>query len=593
MLGIFTSVLMPFIVLQNYIYVEPVMAEPNFYVYETVSSQPIESSFDWMKLLYFTYYSGVIFFFIKWLISFSSLIVILKNNTIQKVGSYYMMKTDKETAPFSFFKWIAYNPTQFTADELQLIINHEKVHAKEWHSIDIIVSQLLTILFWFNPIMWLYKKELQQNLEFIADQKAQETSSSHINYQKLLLKTSLPHQQLAITNNFYNSLIKKRIVMLHKSNILNTWKYALILPALVIFMMSFNTKDVFIEKPSTSTSEGINTIDENSAVIPTLSKDLTITKDMTDADLETLKNALKEKGFDATFKNIKRNSKGEIMSIKVEISSENSNANYGVSGDKPIQPITINIGNDSIGISSVTAKADKQVVYIQSDDTDDDDKSVIKSVYVNGNAISADTIVIKKDFKKMIFTDEKGKKINIIASENGNINPYDIPNNVEIPLFILNGNVISQTVMNEIDPNVIESVTVLKNKNATDKYGDEGKNGVIEIRSGNSPNKISYAVGKVNYTDNFDAAKNATLFYTTKNTKDTEIDVHKAELKNLGITANYSKIKRDKSGKIVSIKISLNDNNGQKASATYEDSDGISDIRYGIIEGKLVLQSTK
>src|SRR5690606_37832558 len=314
MLGLMTSVILPFIVFKNYIYVEPVVdTQPGFYVYEIVASQPLETSFDWMKWLTYAYFAGVSFFFVKWLISFSSLLLILKNNTIQKVGSYYMMKTDKETAPFSFFKWIAYNPTQFTTDELQLIINHEKVHAREWHSIDIIASQLFTIIFWFNPIIWLYKKELQQNLEFIADQKAQQTSSCHKNYQKLLLKTSLPHQQLAITNNFYNSLVKKRIVMLHKSksNILNTWKYALILPALVIFMMSFNVKDVFNEKSTTSTPEVFNEIDESSTETPIISKDVTITKDMTDAELENIKTTLKEKGFDATFKNIVRNSNGE------------------------------------------------------------------------------------------------------------------------------------------------------------------------------------------------------------------------------------------------------------------------------------------
>src|SRR5690606_27425157 len=281
---------------------------------------------------------------------------------------------------------------------------------------------------------------LQQNLEFIADQKAQQTSTCHKNYQKLLLKTSLPHQQLAITNNFYNSLIKKRIVMLHKSksNILNTWKYALILPALVIFMMSFNIKDVFIEKSTTSTPEVFDKIVEHSTETPIISKDLTITKDMTDAELENIKTTLKEKGFDTTFKNIVRNSSGEITSIKVEISSKNSNANYAINGDKGILPIKISIDEDdnSIGISSVSAKTDKQVVYIQSDDTEDDndDETVIKSLYVNGKALPADTIVIKKDFKKMLYTDENGKKINVIAIENGHVNPYDISTDVEIPL---------------------------------------------------------------------------------------------------------------------------------------------------------------
>ena len=160
-------------------------------------------------------------------------------------------------------------------------------------------------------------------------------------------------------------------------------------------------------------------------------------------------------------------------------------------------------------------------------------------------------------------------------------------------LFLLDGNVISQTTMYEIDPNAIESITVLKNKNATDKYGEEGKNGVIEISSTSQPSKKkSYAVTKVTYNDNFDTAKNATLFYITKEIKDSEFDSQKREFKSLGINVTFSKIKRNKSGEIVSIKINLNDNNGQKASATYEDPNGISKIRYGVVEDRLIIAGT-
>ena len=145
--------------------------------------------------------------------------------------------------PFSFFKYIVFNKTQFNDTELTHIINHEKVHAKQYHSLDIILVQLASALFWFNPFIWLYKKEIQQNLEFIADKEAQNISKCEKSYQTLLLKSSVPNYQLVLANNFYNSLIKKRIVMLHKSksNNLKMWKYALVLPVLAVFLMSANT----------------------------------------------------------------------------------------------------------------------------------------------------------------------------------------------------------------------------------------------------------------------------------------------------------------------------------------------------------------
>ena len=98
-------------------------------------------------------------------------------------------------------------------------------------------------------MVWLYKKDLKQNLEFIADKNAQANTNCKKSYQHLLLKTSVPNYQVALTNNFYNSSIKKRIVMLHKnrSHKRNQLKFLLVLPALVLFLMSFNTKEIYIQ----------------------------------------------------------------------------------------------------------------------------------------------------------------------------------------------------------------------------------------------------------------------------------------------------------------------------------------------------------
>ena len=95
-------------------------------------------------------------------------------------------------------------------------------------------------------MVWLYKKELQQNLEFIADEKAQTVSDCKESYQRLLLKASVSNHPLALTNNFYNSLIKKRIIMLHKSKSkkLNQLKFLLTIPALGMIYYFKNYENV-------------------------------------------------------------------------------------------------------------------------------------------------------------------------------------------------------------------------------------------------------------------------------------------------------------------------------------------------------------
>nr|WP_262481145.1 M56 family metallopeptidase [Algibacter pectinivorans] len=142
------------------------------------------------------------------------------------------------------------NPNSFNKTELQQIITHEKIHANQKHTLDVLIGQLACIALWFNPVIWFYNKDLKQNLEFIADFKTQNTFDPK-SYQSTLLKTTLAHHQMQFSNNFYNSLIKKRIVMLHKSKSkkVNLLKHTLVLPLLALFLIACSSKEA--TKPET------------------------------------------------------------------------------------------------------------------------------------------------------------------------------------------------------------------------------------------------------------------------------------------------------------------------------------------------------
>jgi len=195
--------------------------------------------------LLLSYLLGVIILSLRFLLQLGSLIWLIITHTKIKEGKYYLIKTGKEMAPFSFFNFIVYNPKKFSSTELDQILIHEKIHVDQWHSLDIILSQLIAIFYWFNPFIWLYNKELQKNLEFIADDFSQYFMQEKKSYQYLLLKTITPNLQMALTNNFYNSLIKKRINMLHKNRIKQNkcnFKFAFIIPVLIAFVFTFNYK---------------------------------------------------------------------------------------------------------------------------------------------------------------------------------------------------------------------------------------------------------------------------------------------------------------------------------------------------------------
>jgi len=224
---------------------------------------PSSVSFSWPNVILGIYMAAVSFLIIRLLFNFLSLRRIIKNQTIIKEGRYKLIDTPRVNAPFSFFNYIVYNSAVLQPNELESIICHEKVHSRQYHSADMLIGQLTAIFFWFNPIAWLYKSSISQNLEFIADAVATKQINDSTVYQKTLLKVTLQLQYISITNNFYQSLIKKRIVMMNKnkSRKANAVKYSLVIPALAAFMLLFQVKTI-------AQSTAVNNISSITTTIP-------------------------------------------------------------------------------------------------------------------------------------------------------------------------------------------------------------------------------------------------------------------------------------------------------------------------------------
>ena len=240
---------------------------------------------------------------------------------------------------------------------MEHIINHEKAHVQQWHSIDTILAHLLVITLWFNPFVWLYKKAVQQNLEFLADAYALKLANNHKLYQFTLLKTCNATYSTELTNNFYNSLIKKRILMLHKNKSENKsqWKYLLLLPLLVAFVFTFNTKVIAQEKEKLI--EIIKNEQESNVEL--------ITKNTTKDDLNMIKTSLKKQGINFSYSKLKFNNDNEIIKISVKISSKNGKASASwENGNKPISSIKVGeIDGQLIASTSYSKKHEGHYTY--------------------------------------------------------------------------------------------------------------------------------------------------------------------------------------------------------------------------------------
>ena len=148
---------------------------------------------------------------------------------------------EEKGSPFSFFRWIFINKNMLDDPCLHEVLLHERTHAGQWHSIDVILSEAVTILCWFNPFAWMLRREVRVNLEFLADQCVVAKGHDARTYQYHLLALTYQRSVATLTNNFNVLPLKQRIKMMNKerSKSIGRLKYLLLLPVCaLLFMMS-------------------------------------------------------------------------------------------------------------------------------------------------------------------------------------------------------------------------------------------------------------------------------------------------------------------------------------------------------------------
>lgn len=165
----------------------------------------------------------------------------VSNNIISDADTKIIHVNDKNINPFSFFGWIFINKNLHSEYELKEILEHEKIHVRQNHSVDIITIELVCALFWWNPVLWMLRRDMKENLEYIADDRVLLNGTDSKGYQYLLLKQT-NRKTAAVVNNFNVSQLKNRIIMMNKEKTKKRklMKYLLIIPVLFTLFM-FNT----------------------------------------------------------------------------------------------------------------------------------------------------------------------------------------------------------------------------------------------------------------------------------------------------------------------------------------------------------------
>jgi TonB family protein len=409
-----------------------------------------------VPIYYWFYLVGMVGLALRLIGQTGIVILKLRKAGYEKSGSVKLVRTSEYAASFSFFSFVFVNPS--TSDiETKEIVNHESEHIKQWHWFDLLLVELLCMLQWFNPFVWIYARLIRQNHEYLADEKALQRTSNPAIYRATLLNQMFGGPVISLANSFSYSLNKKRFKMMKKKidSPFRKLKVLLVLPFIAMVFYAF-AKPEYISLPATSTGTG------------------TIT---------TIADALNE---------LKAPIAAPVDKSEKVASVEKSKIVKGkvVNPDgKPIEGTTVVIKGTTIG--TITDK-DGNFKF----------KDVPNDAELVFSFVGYQTVVMKPDFQssmtvKMIPSAVGLDKVVVVGYINPNgPTPPPLPPGVSLksidfsknpPLIFLDGLIVDKAEMDAINPNDIESIDVLKDKSATALYGEKAKNGVILIKSKNPP----------------------------------------------------------------------------------------------------------
>lgn len=208
-----------------------------------VTVQPTHDNFDWQQLAVWLYTGVALALLLRVFWQVGVVCRLAQRSERATLHGTAVCLLTGDYSPFSFFRWIFVNPDDKTPSQVQQILTHEQTHVAQWHSADALLSQLFVAVFWFNPVAWLMRLQVRNNLEYLADRSVISGGTDKKAYQYHLLAVAYRTNVATITNNFNVLPLKRRIMMMNKqaSNPRARFKYLLFVPLAVALLAMNNT----------------------------------------------------------------------------------------------------------------------------------------------------------------------------------------------------------------------------------------------------------------------------------------------------------------------------------------------------------------
>ncbi|MBQ6208332.1 MAG: M56 family metallopeptidase [Prevotella sp.] len=211
-------------------------------VLPTVNVTGTAGRFPWLRLFTLLYLGGIVVLAARMVWQVLVIVWMRIMNESRTVDGCEVKVLTDDASPFSFFRWVFVNPEMQSSAQLHEILVHEQAHVSQWHSLDILLMELLAVFCWWNPFAWLLRREVRMNLEYLADERVVEVGYGRRAYQYHLLGLAYGKNVATVCNNFNVLPLKMRIKMMNKRRT-NRWlraKYLLMVPVAAAALVACN-----------------------------------------------------------------------------------------------------------------------------------------------------------------------------------------------------------------------------------------------------------------------------------------------------------------------------------------------------------------
>jgi TonB family protein len=454
------------------------------------------NQFNYRIILLILYLSGVLFFAFRLLRHIRSLIKSIDRAKINNLYQAKLIRASEFKSSFSFFNYIFINPS-VGETEMEEIINHELVHVNQKHWFDLLLVELLRLFQWINPFAWIYTGFIRQNHEYIADEAALRQAPDPAVYKAVLVNQLFDSRVISLSNSFDYSLNKKRFDMMKKivTSPYRKMKILFVLPVFAVVFYAFATPEYHYNAPSDNTAN----IDKANITIADVNQDSQQKSKVRikNSDGSQAKPLVVIDGVIST-KGVEEIDPATIASMSV-IKDNQATVKYGEKGKDGVIEITTK-GKSTTAVTTQTPAINQKTVKgIVSDENGQPLERVnIMSTGNPGNASSATTgkdgrlelngvqpdaslLFYCQGYKGLTLKADFTQEMSVKMEKDPD---YKAPSaQRQGPLVVIDG-VITDKNYFEAPKELGYNLGIVKNifgKKATDKYGEKGANGVMEL----------------------------------------------------------------------------------------------------------------